>query len=193
MTPENERLVLDSMKLVKFVLSKYIHIPPGLYEDLEQEGYLALCRAAETYDPEAGKFSTWAIANIIGRIRTYLRENNLVKISRKDYYNGVFPSVSSIDEELDDDGFQLSDILADESSLDDLNAEILEETVLVEAQRIFEGYDSRHINICLEDLCSKMWDEPVSQIYLSGKYGVSQAQVSRILKKFYMQLKQKVL
>ena len=116
-----------------------------------------------------------------------------MKIPRKEYYNGDFPSVSSIDEEFTDDGFQLIDVLADESSLDELNVEILEETVLTEAQRIFEGYDSRHINICLEDLCSKMWDEPVSRIYLGGKYGVSQGQVSRILRRFYMQLKQKIL
>lgn len=193
MTPENERLVLDNMKLVKFVLGKYIRIPPGRYEDLEQEGYLALCRAAETYDPEAGKFSTWAISNIIGRMRRYLRDDNLVKIPRKDYYNGNFPSVSSIDEEFNDDGFQLIDVLADESSLDELNVEILEETVLTEAQRIFESYSSLHMNICLEDLCSKMWDEPVSQMYLSGKYGVSQPQVSRILRQFYTLLKQKIL
>lgn len=193
MTPENERLVLDNMKLVKFVLSRYIRTPPGLYEDLEQEGYLALCKAAETYNPEVGKFSTWAIPNIIGRIRQYLREDNLIKIPRKDYYDGNFPSVSSIDEELNEDGFQIIDVLADESSLDELNVEILEETVLTEAQRIFEDYDSRHTSICLEDLCSKMWDEPVSQMYLSGKYGVSQAQVGRILKKFYALLKQKIL
>lgn len=193
MTPENERLVLNNMGLVKFALSRYIRVPPGLYEDLEQEGYLALCRATETYNPEAGEFSTFAMHWIIGKIRQYLRDNNLVKISRKDYNEGNFPSVSSIDEELNDDGFQLIDVLADESSLDELNLEIIEETVLTEARRILESYSSRDKDICLEDLCSKMWDEPVTQMYLSGKYGVSQPQVGRILRRFYKSLEQKIL
>jgi RNA polymerase sporulation-specific sigma factor len=51
-------------------------------EDLFQVGVIGLIKAARNYDPGRGAFSTYAVPVILGEIRGYLREDNLIKISR---------------------------------------------------------------------------------------------------------------
>lgn len=189
---DKEKLVVDNLRLVNFVLEKYVHIPPGMYDDLYQEGCLALCKAAEKYDENVGKFSTFAVSCILSAMKTYFRDNNIVKIPRRLYVKGVPLVVSSIDEDLNEDGFAIADILPDESALDELNYQMLEDTILLEAKRITGTYNQMNTNICLEDLYSRMWGEPVYQTYLADKYKTNQAQVSRILRKFYKELKSRV-
>jgi RNA polymerase sigma factor (sigma-70 family) len=189
---DKEKLIVDNLGLVHFVMRNYVKIPPGLYEDLYQEGCLGLCKAAETYEPEKGSFSTHAVYCIKGSIYMYLRDNHAVHIPRSCLTKGDMPVVSSLEEELNEDGFQLLHTLEDEHALDDLNVNLLEDVIIQEAQCILSTYDKVHADICLEDLCSKMWDEPATQQYLAAKYKVSQPHISRILRRFYIDLEPKI-
>lgn len=70
MTEQQERLVMDNLRLapycVKRFLSRY-RVPSVLSldtEDLVSEAFIALCRAAEMWDPKRGAFSTYAVVAI---------------------------------------------------------------------------------------------------------------------------------
>lgn len=64
LTPEQQVLVEQNLSLVDKTISRYIHINENICglgrEDLCQEGRLALCRAAATYDGVTAQFCTYA-------------------------------------------------------------------------------------------------------------------------------------
>lgn len=64
LTPEQKTLAESSLPVIEKTISKYIHIDETLeglgYADLYQEGAVALCKAAATYDGESAQFSTYA-------------------------------------------------------------------------------------------------------------------------------------
>ena len=64
LTPEQQTLVEQNLSLVDKTISWYIHVNENIcglgYEDLSQEGRVALCRAAATYDGVSAQFSTYA-------------------------------------------------------------------------------------------------------------------------------------
>lgn len=63
MPPMNEeKLATDNLKLVYHVIFKTFPIPPGVldFDDMVQEGCIALVNAARTYDGST-KFSTYAV------------------------------------------------------------------------------------------------------------------------------------
>ena len=64
LTPEQRALAEQNLSLVDKVIARSIHTNEAVcglgYEDLRQEGCLALCRAAATYDGSSAQFSTYA-------------------------------------------------------------------------------------------------------------------------------------
>ena len=76
-----EELILNNMDLVYSTLYK-MHIRPD--DDLVSEGMLALIHAATNYDSAQGtQFSTYAVAYIKGRVKTYMTlRSTVVKPSR---------------------------------------------------------------------------------------------------------------
>ena len=84
MTPLlQDRLVEENLGLVRMAIQRYRGF--GVEdEDLMQIGSVGLIKAARDYDPEKQvQFSTYAVAKIVGEIKTYLRDNGSVKVSRK--------------------------------------------------------------------------------------------------------------
>lgn len=74
MTPEQQKLVLDNDRIVYSTLKRF-NIPSYEYNDYKQEGLLALCRAAVNFNPEIGKFSTYAFRGM------YIIRYRLTKIN----------------------------------------------------------------------------------------------------------------
>ena len=76
--------ILDYQRLVYSIIRKYSYNESDL-EDLYQVGMMALQKASEKYNPNAGTdFSTYAYLYIKGEVLKSIRENKSIKIS-KDY------------------------------------------------------------------------------------------------------------
>lgn len=76
LTEEQKILVQDNIKLVHFVIQKYLHIHPSNpdYEEYVQTGSEALCKVASRFNPELGiKFSTYATTSIYGYLMQFRR------------------------------------------------------------------------------------------------------------------------
>ena len=79
---DEERLVTDNMGLINMAVKRYVGFGVD-YEDLFQIGAIGLVKAAKAFDESKNlKFSTYAVAKIIGEIKTYLRDNGEIKIPR---------------------------------------------------------------------------------------------------------------
>lgn len=77
------RLVEDNLRLVHYIVRKFVDLPKETYEDYFQEGCIYLTLAAERFDASKGfTFSTFAANYIYNGIRRYRRECN-------DDFNGI--------------------------------------------------------------------------------------------------------
>ena len=77
-----ERLVNGNLKLVLSILKKYVNKTDNL-DDLFQIGVIGLIKAIDNFNVDLGlKLSTYAIPMISGEIRRYLRDNQLLRVSR---------------------------------------------------------------------------------------------------------------
>lgn len=77
-----ERLIVGNLRLVLSVIQRFN--PKGdSANDLFQVGCIGLIKSIDNFNLEFDvKFSTYAVAMIIGEIRRYQRDNNSVRISR---------------------------------------------------------------------------------------------------------------
>jgi len=77
-----EKLVNGNLKLVLSVLRKYVTRCDNL-DDLFQIGTIGLIKAIDNFDLSYGlKLSTYACPMIAGEMRRYLRDNNMLRVSR---------------------------------------------------------------------------------------------------------------
>ncbi|MBP1576464.1 MAG: SigB/SigF/SigG family RNA polymerase sigma factor [Oscillospiraceae bacterium] len=75
-------MVHGNLKLVLSVLQRFSGRGES-NDDLFQVGVIGLMKAIDGFDLTLGlKFSTYAVPMIIGEIRRYLRDNNMVRVSR---------------------------------------------------------------------------------------------------------------
>lgn len=76
-------LVEQNSGLVHSVVSRFMG--RGVeYDDLYQMGCIGLCKAVARFDGSLGyKFSTYAVPLIMGEIRRFLRDDGIIKVSRR--------------------------------------------------------------------------------------------------------------
>ena len=65
---DRDKLIVDNMNLVYYVLHRYYPKRYSYDEDLVQCGMIGLCEAADRYNPELGKFSSFACQGIRNKI-----------------------------------------------------------------------------------------------------------------------------
>ncbi len=76
-----EELINGNLRLVLSVIQRFAGRGGG--DDLFQVGCIGLIKAIDNFDISVGvKFSTYAVPMIIGEIRRYLRDNNMLRVSR---------------------------------------------------------------------------------------------------------------
>lgn len=80
LTKQQQTLVLDNLKLVYKVLFELNLLDN---EDMVQEGFLNLCLAAQTYNPEKAKFSTHAYWNIKYGVLSSIQKDNIFNSSSR--------------------------------------------------------------------------------------------------------------
>jgi RNA polymerase sigma factor (sigma-70 family) len=79
MTDRRNQLIESHQHLVPLTRQRHCPTPPPRIEpeDLDGEGYLALCRAADRYDPARGvAFQSWAITCIYRAMQYHLRQED---------------------------------------------------------------------------------------------------------------------
>ena len=111
-----EKLINGNLKLVLSILRKYTNRTDNL-DDLFQVGVIGLIKAIDNFDLSYGlKLSTYACPMIAGEMRRFLRDNNMLRVSRslkdlayksmqmKEYLtnkNGFIPTYEEIAKHLD--------------------------------------------------------------------------------------------
>lgn len=77
-----EKFINGNLKLVLSVIKRFYGRGENL-DDLFQIGCIGLIKAMDNFDLSQNvQFSTYAVPMIIGEIRRYLRDNNMVRVSR---------------------------------------------------------------------------------------------------------------
>ncbi|KXS43669.1 MULTISPECIES: SigF/SigG family RNA polymerase sporulation sigma factor [unclassified Candidatus Frackibacter] len=77
-----EKLVNHNLKLILKIAHRFANSNYN-YEELFQIGSIGLLKAIERFDLDRGvKFSTYAVPLIIGEIKRFLRDDDVVKVSR---------------------------------------------------------------------------------------------------------------
>ena len=77
-----EKFINGNLKLVLSVIKRFYGRGENL-DDLFQVGCIGLIKAMDNFDLSQNvQFSTYAVPMIIGEIRRYLRDNNMVRVSR---------------------------------------------------------------------------------------------------------------
>lgn len=90
LTPGQQAMAEANLKVIDKVISRYIHTDEGVcglgWDDLYQEGAMALCKAAATYDGTSAQFSTYATTVIRNHLFNHCkavntRQRNLPAVS----------------------------------------------------------------------------------------------------------------
>ncbi len=187
-------------------------------EDLYQIGMIGLIKAVRRFDTSYDvRFSTYAVPVITGEIKRFLRDDGLIKVSRryKELYAKAVavekrlsqedmspPSIGRIAEELGVDIYTLTEAIESAAAPDSIYKTISEEgkgeMFLIDKLKGDSGnfFDSVSLNMALSRLTPKeksviayryFMDE--TQVTVAKRLGISQVQVSRIEKKALTALK----
>ena len=80
LSQEQQALVEPNLAVIDKVISRYIHVNEGVCglgrDDLYQEGAVALCKAASTYDGRSASFDTYAAAVIRNHLLNHCKAVN---------------------------------------------------------------------------------------------------------------------
>lgn len=73
--------ILENKNMVYYLANKYKNY--GDIEDLRQAGFKGLIQAYQKYDPNKGKFSSYAYYYILGEIKNEIFHNKLIKPNKE--------------------------------------------------------------------------------------------------------------
>ena len=205
-----EKLINGNLKLVLSILKKYSSRCDNL-DDLFQIGVIGLIKAIDNFDLSYGlKLSTYACPMIAGEMRRYLRDNNMLRVSRsikdlayrainmQEYLtnkNGFTPTYEEIAKELNED---LTNVLvAIESTYEPVSLYSPIYNDGSDTIYLFEQIEDNKTNndvtrkIALKNAINKLSVREMNilnnryvigktQMEISNELGISQAQVSRV-------------
>lgn len=164
MTPEQEKLVIENMKLAYFAANKY-YLKFGLeQEEAVSLAFLGLVKAATIFDEtKKVKFSTLAMKCIYNTFLQDLRKRN------KEVNTVSFDSLVSVDSDI-----TYADLFPDK---DDPYSYIENREMIESCLRELTGREQ-------EVVIAYLANPNQRQIHLSKKFGVSRQRISIIINKF---------
>ena len=200
---ELEKLALEHTGLVKSIAIRLSHVYDEEVDDLIQIGYIGLLKAIKGFDEEkCFKFSTYAVPVITGEIRSQLRDQGAIKISRsikvdivaikkaeEEFVNihNRSPRISELasylnfTEERVKEAINANDAMKNIGSYDEVNLASDEEEENITKIDIRNSLDK------LEETERKImvlrYFKDMTQSQVAKVVGISQVQVSRIEKK----------
>lgn len=207
-----EQMALEHAGLVKSVALRLSRAYGEELDDLIQIGYIGLIKAARRFEPERGlKFSTYAVPMIAGEIKSQLRDQGTIKVSRSLKTDAA--AVKKAENEyitLHGTSPRLSQL----SEMTGLSTErITEALTAADALRNYDDYDNVHIPVDDEDHTIASMDlkesiktlpdkeqkiiylryyKDLTQQQVAGIMGLSQVQICRIEKNSLKKLAEKV-
>jgi len=181
-------------------------------DDLIQIGYIGLIKAAKRFEPERGlQFSTYAVPVIAGEIRSQLRDQGAVKVSRslksdaaavkkaeKEYItnHGTSPRLSELAEMTGLCAERISEALTAADALRNYEDYETADLWTDDEQRNVEGIDLRNSISSLPERERKVivlrYYKDLTQQQVAQIMGISQVQVCRIEKNTLKELAEKV-
>ena len=198
-----EKMVAQHTGLVKSVAMRLSFVYGEEVEDLMQIGYVGLIKAIRGFDESKGyKFSTYAVPMITGEIKSQLRDQGRIKVSRsikKDIAiikraeelfalkNGKSPKISDLVEGTNLTEEQVVQALQAKDALN--NMENYEEVGLVtrEEERCITKMDImntlRKLSRREQQVMTLRYFQDMTQQQVAELLGISQVQISRIEKK----------
>ena len=205
-----EKLINGNLKLVLSILRKYTNRIDNL-DDLFQIGVIGLIKAIDNFDLSYGlKLSTYACPMIAGEMRRYLRDNNMLRVSRslkdlayramqmKEFLtntNGYIPTYEEIAKQLNEDETDV--LVAIESTYEPVSLYTPIYNDGGDTIYLYEQIESKDKNKDIEnklalknainkltkrerDILNNRYIIGKTQTEISEELGISQAQVSRI-------------
>lgn len=185
LTSDQQRLVEDNLHLIRWTIFTYIDIDESVcglgYDDLFQEGALALCKAASSFEKGNIQFSTYAITVIRNHLldccrSVQTRRRQLPTVSVEAMPSGEGPPGLAADDGID---ALLSKITADAllakfkrkyKGVARLGMEALEwKTKGLTGTDIARLYDTKpnYIGSCISRAAAKLRKEPEAAAYFS--------------------------
>lgn len=179
-----EELVIANQKLVYDVYARRFYAYVSEKEDLLQEGRLALWQAANRYDVNKAKFSTYAYTCIFGAMNRYVRsQTTCIHISAKEYENqnrelyNLARHYVSLDVQVGDD---------EEDTMYGLLEGELDDHKSLTVDLVYKFLDTvenaRNRDILEQYYMAKIRNEKISQAKIGEKYGLSQTHTSYIIR-----------
>ena len=204
--------------LVKSVALRLSHIYGEDVDDLMQIGYMGLMKAVQRFEPERGlQFSTYAVPVITGEIRSQLRDQGSLKMSRSlksdmtavrraesDFIkiHGVSPHISQLAEitglsaDRIGEANQAADVLRNMTELSETEAETSPQLWDDGEDRTVDRMDLARVLNLLEPEQRKIiilrYYRDCTQQQTADALGISQVQVCRIEKKTLKQMAEKM-
>lgn len=207
-----ELLVKNNVGLVKSITKRFLGRGYD-EEDLFQIGSIGLIKAIKRFDDKFGvKFSTYAVPMIIGEIKRFLRDDNIIKVSRStkekslkakfaveelEYKLGREPTINELADYIGMDVEALVMVLNSDNtplSLDGAYNQEKDDEVLMD--KISDNYNESDLlnSLALKEAINKLeprekqiiilrYFKDMTQSQISEILGISQVQVSRIEKK----------
>ena len=218
-----DQLVMSNLKLILSIIQK-INIKNSDPDDLFQVGCVGLIKALNNFEPAMNvQFSTYGVVMIMGEIKRYLRDNNIMRISRstKDMafkvlnYQEEFirntgrePTTEEVAAGLDTTTYIVSTALEAMSPAVSLNEPVFNEEdtgICIMDQIPGEDFENSLIaKTVIQDIIHSLEkrDKYILDLrFLQGKtqsqvakiIGISQAQVSRIEKNILMAVRKQLI
>ena len=192
-----QQLIVNHLNLVRFLASKFKNRGEPL-EDLVQVGTIGLIKAIDRFDPDRGlEFTTYATPTIMGEIKRHFRDKGWsVRVPRR--LQELSQKVSQATEELTRElqrspsveeianriGASVDDVLeAMESSSQDL--ESTDDRIVLESA--IADFSPRE-----QEIIRMRFLEGMTQVEIAERLGISQVQVSRLLRRTLKHIQEKI-
>lgn len=208
-----EDIILENEFIVYSIINKYLNYFDK--DDLYQVGMIGLINAFNNYKGDRNtKFSSYAYFYVKGEVTKYIRESNVLKISKslielnksiekaKILLTGKLGYVPSnreislfldIDEKQLEDALNANELVTSLDSRDDNDVNLYDTLSFEEKSYKEELIDLRNelakLNSFEKDIINKRYNEGLTQSEVSRELGINQVKVSRCENKILTKLK----